>query len=64
MSEKKRFTIIFISVNLGVLIWTPYYAGRMPLKLELAVGLISAVGMNLFVYFLMRKKMRKQGRAE
>jgi hypothetical protein len=64
MSDKKRFAIIFFSVNLGVLIWTPYYAGRMPLKLELTVGLISAIGMNLFVYFLMRKKMRQQGRRE
>jgi hypothetical protein len=64
MSERKRFTIIFIAVNLGVLIWTPFYAGRMPLKLELSVGLISAIWLNLLVYFLMRKKMRKQGQGE
>ncbi len=64
MSDKKRFAIIFFSVNLGVLLWTPYYAGQMPLKLELAAGLISAVGMNLLVCFLMRKKMRQPGLGE
>jgi hypothetical protein len=52
---------MFIAVNVGVLIWTPFYAGHMPLRLELAVGVISAIGMNAFVYFLMRNSLRRQG---
>jgi len=62
MTARSKALIMFIAVNIGVLIWTPFYAGRMPLRLEIAVGLISAVGMNLLVYFLMKKKLQEQGK--
>jgi hypothetical protein len=61
MTVRRKFAIIFIAVNVGVLVWTPFYAGRMPLRLEIAVGVISAIGMNGFVYFLMRKSLQRQG---
>lgn len=61
MTIKQRFLIIFSAVNVGILIWTPFYAGQMPLKLELCVGLISAIGLNSLVYFIMRKKLKEQG---
>ena len=62
MTVRQKFTIMFIAVNVGVLVWTPFYAGHMPLRLELAVGVISAIGMNVFVYFLMRKSLQGHGK--
>jgi quinol-cytochrome oxidoreductase complex cytochrome b subunit len=57
--SKHKF--LFIVLNVGILIATPLEASRLPLELQVIVGLISFVVLNFVAFVGVRFKAMKQG---
>jgi len=55
-----RFKLyLFILVNASIPLWTLYFASRFPLHLKVVIAIVSAIFMNLTLYFAMRHREKE-----
>ena len=56
-----KYKLVFIPVTVSIPFWILLFANRFPLHLNVAIALICEIGLNLYLFLILKSKERKTG---